>query len=500
MRYFNIKKMKETIKKDKGFDVVVIVASNGNSRYWNWRLSATRNEILSPKTKIICTEENWEGGAGQLLGTLYAFQEANKVMNLKKLLKNGGTVALYHTAGYGKRMAPLCGTEGNNKPAIKLPKPIKIEGGNTLLTMLEAVLLSTQRYAKSREGRICVFWGDQIIIPARITKRETRLPAEIFGIKQKFILSPREWRKNWQNYGILIPKKDKGVLQREKLTWKEIKKLQERGYIVPDSKGRVELIKSMGCFSIDFLFLTALLKEFSKELELKKRKLDTDEDLWMPLTSTKREYIEKGGSIIYWKRIKRFKTRYLEREKKRMIVGVKNLGDKTLWWDYGNIANYYNNVTILLEKSDRGRAGREFYEIDKYFIKKARKNSLKIKNSILINSEIEKGNIKNSILVNSKVKRIKTDQAVIINTNTKYINSKKVLIYNLSEEKGVRALPNEVITDIIASEGTKIRMRTSLLRDSKKDWKIRLPQNPFSYSEVERCLARLANGAFRFKL
>ena len=244
--------MREVIKKDRGFDVVVIVSSNGNSRYWNWRLSATRNEVLSPKTKIICTEENWEGGAGQLLGTLYAFQEANKIMNLKKLLKNGGTVAFYHTAGYGKRMAPLCGTEGNNKPAVKLPKPIKIEGGNTLLAMLEAVLLSTQRYAKSREGRVCVFWGDQVIIPSRLMKRETRLPAEIFGIKQKFIPSPKEWRKNWQNYGILIPKKDKGVLQREKLTWKEVKKLQERGYITPDSKGRIELIKSMGCFSIDF--------------------------------------------------------------------------------------------------------------------------------------------------------------------------------------------------------------------------------------------------------
>jgi len=183
-----------------------------------------------------------------------------------------------------------------------------------------------------------------------------------------------------------------------------------------------------------------------------------------------------------------------------MIVGVKNLGDKTLWWDYGNLANYYKNIMILLEKSDQGRAGREFYELEKYFTKKAKKNSLKIKNSILINSEIGKGDIKNSIIINAKVKRIKTNKAIIVNTNTKYINSKSVLIYNLNEEKGVRALPNEVITDIIASEGTKIRMRTSLLRDSKKDWKIRLPQNPFSYSEIERCLARLANGAFRFKL
>lgn len=492
--------MKAVIRKDQGFDVVVIVSSNGNSRYWDWRLSVTRNEVLSPKTKIICTEEKWEGGAGQLLGTLYAFEEANKRMNLKKLLKNGGTVAFYHTAGYGKRMAPLCGTEGNNKPAVKLPKPIKAEAGNTLLAMLEAVIFSTQVYAGSRGGRICVFWGDQVIIPSRRMRREMRLPVEIFGIKQRFTLSSKEWRKNWQSYGILIPKKDKGVLQREKLSWKEIKRLQEKGYIRPTPKGKVELIKSMGCFSMDFSFLKALLKEFSKELELKKRNLDTDEHLWMPLTSTRSEYVDKEGSIIYWRRIKKFKKKFLAREKRKVIVGAKNLGDKTLWWDYGNLANYYKSLSILLDDSHEGRVAREFYEIEKYFVKKEKKNNLKIKNSILINSEIEKGDIKNSIIVNSKVKRVKIKGAVIFNTKVKSLNSKRVLIYNLNEGKGIRALPNEVITDIVVAEGTKIRMRSSLIRDSKKDWKIRLPQNPFSYSEIERCLSRLANGAFKVRL
>ena len=106
---------------------------------------------------MVCVEEDWEGGAGQLLGTLYAFSKANKIIDLEGLLKKGATVAIYHTAGYGKRMAPLCGTEGNNKPAIKLPKPLKIGNENTLLTLLEAVLYSTQIFAKSREGRISVF-------------------------------------------------------------------------------------------------------------------------------------------------------------------------------------------------------------------------------------------------------------------------------------------------------------------------------------------------------
>ena len=125
--------------------------------------------------------------------------------------------------------------------------------------------------------------GDQIIIPSRPVKIETKLPVEIFGIKKEFYLSPSEWKKNWQKYGILIPIKGKGVLQREKLDWKQVKELQGRDYLKPDSEGKLKIAKSMGCFSMDFILLKALLNEFKKEIELKKRKLDTDEHLWMPL-------------------------------------------------------------------------------------------------------------------------------------------------------------------------------------------------------------------------
>ena len=491
--------MKETTERNQGFDVIIVVSSNGNSKYWEWRLSGTRNDILSQKTKIICIEENWDGGAGQLLGTLYAFEEANKIINLKKLLKGGGTVAVYHTAGYGKRMAPLCGTEGNNKPAIKLPKPMKINEGDTLLTLFEAVIYSTQIFAKSREGRLCVFWGDQVIIPSRTTKIETKLPVEIFGIKKAFYLSPKEWRKNWKNYGILISIRGNGVLQREKLDWKKVKRLQERGYLKPNSKGRVIAAKSMGCFSISLNFLEFLFDEFLPELELQKRKLDTDEHLWMPLTSTKKEYIEKGGSLIYWQRIKKFKNRFQKRTSTRVIISEKNLGKDTLWRDYGNLAIYHKNLLKLCEDSDEGRAGREFYDLEKYLIKKEKTKDLKIKNGILINSEV-KGELKNSVIINSKIDKAKVEKAVIINSTAKGVRGKNLLLYYLDEDRRMKVLPNEVITDITIGRGTKVRMRTSLLRDNKKDWRVRLPQNPFSYSEIERCLSRLANGGFKLRV
>jgi len=505
MRYSIIEKMKITIKKDQGFDVIIVVASPGNKEYWKRRIEATQNEILSPKTKIIVIEEDWPGGAGQLLGTLYAFQKANELMNLKELLEQKGTLAIYHTAGHGKRMAPLCGTEVNNKPGIKLPKMLKIEDKEVPLTVLEAAILSTQIFAKTREGRISVFWGDQVFIPSQGVKRESRLPVEILGIKKRFLLSKKDWQRNWQQYGILIPTKKRGILLREKISWLKIQRLIERGYFKEDKEGKISLIKSLGCFSISLPFLESLLEEFSKEIEAKRRNLSTDFHLWVPLTSRKKEYQAEGGGGIYWERIKKIKRNFIQKTGRKRIIGEKDLGEKTLWWDYGNLKSYFLNLLKLLKRTDEGEAAREFFEAEKYYIGRKIEKGLKIKNSILINSQIEGGKLQNTISVDSKITWAKIQNGVIISSQAKGIIApegklvKNIFLYNVKEEKLVRTLPAEVVTDIIPAEGTKIRMRTSLLRDGKRDWQVRIPPNIFAYSEIERFLARIANAALKFR-
>ena len=62
------------------------------------------------------------GGAGNALGTLYAFQNAAKLatsrygIDISSQLKAGSiSIGLYHTAGKGTRLAPLPGAENNNK-------------------------------------------------------------------------------------------------------------------------------------------------------------------------------------------------------------------------------------------------------------------------------------------------------------------------------------------------------------------------------------------------
>lgn len=505
MKYPIIKKIKQVIKRDQGFDAIIIVASAGNEEYWERRLEVSRNEILPPKTKIIVVEEDWPAGAGSLLGTLYAFQKANEEMFLKELLEQKGTVAIYHAAGHGKRMAPLCGTEVNNKPGIKLPKMIKIEEKEVPLTVLEAAIFSTQIFAKGREGRICIFWGDQVFIPSQRVKRETRLPVEIFGIKKRFILSKKDWQRNWRQYGVLIPTKKRRILLREKVSWEKLQKLLERGYLKEDKEGKITLIKSLGCFSISPPFLDSLLDEFSREIEAKRRNLSTDFHLWVPLTSRKREYQSEGGSSIYWERIKKLRKNFLQKTGKKRIIGEKNLGEKALWWDYGHLKIYYLNLLRLLKRTDEGETAREFFDAEKSWIKRKIVKNLKIKNSLLINSEIERGEIENVVLVDSKIQKAKIKNGVIISTQVKGILApkgmlvKNILLYNVKEEGRMKVFSAEVVTDIIPGEGTKIRMRTSLLRDGKRDWQVRLPRNIFAYGEIERFLARIANATLKFR-
>jgi hypothetical protein len=77
----------------------------------------------------------------------------------------GISVGLYHTAGKGTRLAPLPGAENNNKPGVKLPGSVKLaDGSSKRITILESVIKQTGCYAKSRKGRLSVFWGDQVWI------------------------------------------------------------------------------------------------------------------------------------------------------------------------------------------------------------------------------------------------------------------------------------------------------------------------------------------------
>jgi len=107
------------------FDVTIICTTDDfQAAYW---MELLEHGLLQGR-KVLAVSEDWEspGGAGNGLGTLYAYQKACKLaaqkydnFNLAQALAEGAVSAsLYHTAGKGTRMAPLPASENNNKPGV----------------------------------------------------------------------------------------------------------------------------------------------------------------------------------------------------------------------------------------------------------------------------------------------------------------------------------------------------------------------------------------------
>jgi hypothetical protein len=101
------------------------------TEYWMDQLA---KGVCAPKSgangsvypMVLAVSEDWGGsGAGNGLGTLYAYQKAAALAQTKyqvdldqALAAKEISVALYHTAGKGTRMAPLPASENNNKPGV----------------------------------------------------------------------------------------------------------------------------------------------------------------------------------------------------------------------------------------------------------------------------------------------------------------------------------------------------------------------------------------------
>lgn len=114
------------------YDVTIVCTTDDfQSAYWMDQLARgicrpKSGPSDSPYPMVLAVSEDWGGsGAGNGLGTLYAFQKAVALAQEKykvdlsaALDKKEVSVALYHTAGKGTRMAPLPASENNNKPGV----------------------------------------------------------------------------------------------------------------------------------------------------------------------------------------------------------------------------------------------------------------------------------------------------------------------------------------------------------------------------------------------
>lgn len=110
----------QAMNKGEMFDVTIVCTTDDfQATYWMDRLSmgvcaSSNDKNGSPYPMVLAVSEDWNGGsgAGNGLGTLYAFQKAsalakklNASVDLMDELGAGNiSAALYHTAGKGTRL------------------------------------------------------------------------------------------------------------------------------------------------------------------------------------------------------------------------------------------------------------------------------------------------------------------------------------------------------------------------------------------------------------
>jgi hypothetical protein len=122
------------------YDVTIVCTTDDHqAEFWMSKLKKASSPSSSSSSGlfplVVAVSEDWTdpGGAGNGLGTLYAWQKAclhaqeHYQMDLATQLSDGTiSAALYHTAGKGTRMAPLPASENNNKPGVVRIKPSRI--------------------------------------------------------------------------------------------------------------------------------------------------------------------------------------------------------------------------------------------------------------------------------------------------------------------------------------------------------------------------------------
>lgn len=476
--------MNETPGQSRGYDVIIVTThSPQEAAYWQDRLTSTKGIVSNRECRILSVHEDWnsENGAGTLLGTLYAWKNAEKKaystegVSLAGELASGKSIAIYHIAGLGARLAPLHGAECNSKSAVKLPCLISSETSQSPMTILEGVILQTGPFARSRGGRLSVWWGDQIFIPSRFEGPATH-HIEMFARKTK--VSPA-----MESYGLLLPGEYCSGKLREKMKIEQIDRC-----VPPDPDGERYAYISMGSFSISSAFLHALLLEFEPELKGKNVRHNSDADLWQPLTSTLEEYLEAGRSSHTWARVSRFWKSF---EASPGFSGLKKLGfidmGDSFWWDFGNVRSYQENLLKIMGNTREGEVMRDFFRVGSWpvCISESDTGSTEIVDSLIIGSTIKQGSVRNSIVLNSHLKEAELDHCIVIESVVmKRLLGSLSISYRDMERDDLLLATGEASAGIFVPPATRFRMRLKITANGKDNWRKKILDNPCTFFEV----------------
>ncbi|ETI47434.1 hypothetical protein F441_08340 [Phytophthora nicotianae CJ01A1] len=487
----------DEINRLDGYDVVIVCTSTPHqAQYWQDRLMATRGSISPKDAKVIAVFEDWEGGAGNGLGTLYAYTKAVAAgkelygIDIPALLAAGSiSVALYHTAGKGTRLAPLPGSENNNKSGVKLPAMVEVKDKYVPMTILEAVVKQTGVYASSRRGRLSVFWGDQVFIPSAEVNYEAKHHIDILAALAP-MPSEKEWKeKGLEKYGLIVVNQQDNAAQVDKVT-------HETAIRLLSSFGEMKSVgTSLGSFSVDADMLRALLSEFAKELAAKSGKLDSDPHFWMPLTLELDAYtevmaqkgVDKAESTAHYQRMKKMMANFEETRTKELgLFGCVDVGSDVYWWDYGQLKLYLKNNRLVTKPGVEADCLRSFLGISNNMEHSQIGENAVIKEATVLNSEIGHGDIKRSVLSGVCAKEVNADGSILINVTARSITAPNCVVYNVTsdEAEGLCLEEGSVVVGVLLPDGEKVVMRSSMDVCGGKAWKTVLEENQHSFENI----------------
>jgi hypothetical protein len=474
----NIEHMRTSGSSPDHMDVVIVSTSScSQAKYWQKRLETTRGLVCHTDAIILVVNEEWSGGAGNGLGTLYAYQQARDLgrrlhgCDILEMQKKGASVALYHTAGKGTRLAPLPGSEAGNKSAVKLPS-LLLEGHDpTWLTILEAVIRQTSLYGPSRSKRLSVFWGDQLFIPDHDPTYVPKHHVDLLG-RVGATPSADQWeQQQMDRYGLIAMDSEGHGKQIEKISHTKFQSLIETNVLNHDGG----LATSLGSFSVSLQLLKALKEEFRFELASRSGHLNTDHHFWMPMTLDWEVYrdVYPAAKKGYYHRMSQFKSAFQSKHPEPLL-GVVDIGANAYWWDYGSVGSYFENNMRLLDRDDEAAAMRNFFGV-----------SDPIDGSLIIACDIDKTTSKGSILAGIHAETVSAEGSLLFNCTAPHIQAANSLAYNCVESHELALGSGQVRADaFLPADKRHIKLETECTRDGGKDWTVKVGGNPVTYEEL----------------
>lgn len=484
----------------EGFSVVIVcTGTEWQAKFWQARLERGKGYVIPSACQVLCVHEDWTtGGAGNGLGTLYAMRKACKLYTtltggdlVAKLNASEVSVAIYHTAGKGTRLAPLPGAENNNKPGVKLPAaaPVGEDGASVPLTILESVVKQTGVYAGSRAGRLSVFWGDQIFVPTLDTDYEaSRAHADILCMLAPMPNAEQWAEKGLEKYGLVAVSQSGAACQIEKVD-------HATALEMTASLGQIEAVgTSLGSFSVSAPLLALLDSEFDPELSARAGSFDTDPHWWMPMTLPVAAYcklmakkgVEQTEAEAHHERVQSMLAKFDAQGKH--LLGPVDVGGNAYWWDYGQLKLYLKNAFRLTEEDVEADAMREFLGVERGAlvgrVPTFEADASTVATACRLGGA---GFAKSSVLANVTCGHLEADSAVVVNcTARKIVAGKKAVAYNVVDDspEGLVLADGDVVTDVTQPDGTTVRQRSRVDVDGGKAWKIQVLDNKFTFEAV----------------